>query len=99
MKRFTILAACLIGLAACDGPREDAGEVADNAAGVVPSEDSLQSGPNETLGEARDAAAESAADANEARADALEDEAEEARREADQRAETLEEQAERARGR
>lgn len=99
MKRFTILTACLLALAACDGSREDAGEVADNAAGVVPSEDSLQSGPNETLGETRDEAAQSANDAREAQADALEDEAAQPREEADQKADALEDQAERARGR
>ena len=98
MKRFTILSACLIGLAACDGPREDAGEKADNASGVVGSEDTLRSGREETVGEARDDAATSANEAREARADALEDAAEQAREEADQKAEVLEQQAEKARG-
>lgn len=97
--RMTLLAACLLGLAACDGPREDAGEVADNAADVVSSEDAIESGPNETLGEVRDEAAESADEAREAQADALEDRAEQAREEADRKADALEDQAERARGR
>ncbi|PAX07572.1 hypothetical protein [Sphingomonas lenta] len=98
-QRITIFTACLLGLAACDGPQEDRGEVTDNAAGVVSSEDAIESGPNETLGEARDDAAESANEAREAQADALEDQADQAREEADQRAEALEDQAEKARGR
>lgn len=98
MKRSVLIAAALLGLSACDGPREDAGEVADNAAGVVSSEDAVQSGPNETLGEARDDAAESANEAREARADALEDAADESRATADQKADALEKQAEQARG-
>lgn len=69
--------------------------MADNAAGVVPSEHTLQSGPNETLGEACDDTVESANEAREARADASEDRVPEVREKAD----ALEDAAERARGR
>lgn len=96
-KSAILLAASVFALGACDGPQEDAGEVADNAAGVVSSEDSLESGPNETLGEVRDEAAESANEAREARADALEDRAEQAREEADARADALDERAQQTR--
>jgi hypothetical protein len=91
-----IMAAAL--LAACDGPQEQAGEVADNAAGVVPSEDAIQSGPAETMGERQDEAKDAAEDAREAQADALEDQAEAARESADEQAERLEQQADQARG-
>ncbi|HEX8126975.1 MAG TPA: hypothetical protein VF548_15475 [Allosphingosinicella sp.] len=40
-----------LALAACDGPREQAGEKADNASGAVDGEDSMKSGPAETMGE------------------------------------------------
>ena len=58
----------LIALAACDGPRENAGENADFAAGVVNSEDTLRQGPAEKLGEAQDIAAKRAEEAKEAEA-------------------------------
>lgn len=96
-NRVPLIAAALMALAACDGPREDAGEVADKAAGAVSSEDSIRSGPRETVGEARDDAAESAIEAAEARVDALEDAADRTRAEADQRADALEEQADQTR--
>lgn len=92
-------AAALLALAACDGPREDAGEAADNAANLVDGEDAVDSGPNETLGEKQDEAAESANEARDAKADALEARAEEARSTADAEADRLEEEAEKARGR
>lgn len=85
-------------LAGCDGPREQAGEVADNAAGLVPSEDAIQSGPAETMGERQDEAQDAAEDARESQADALEDQAEAARDAAEEKAEALEQQADRARG-
>lgn len=97
-SRPTLIAAGLIALAACDGPQEDAGEVADNASGAVAGEDSIRSGPAESVGETHDDAAESANEAIEARADALEDAAEQERAEADRRADALEDQAELARG-
>ena len=70
------LGAALLLTAGCDGPRENAGEVADNASGAVDGEDSIRSGPAETLGEKQDQAADAAKDATEAQADALEDQAE-----------------------
>jgi uncharacterized protein YjbJ (UPF0337 family) len=84
-------------LAACDGPRENAGEVADNASGAVDSEDTLESGPAERLGEAQDRAADAARDAIETRADALEDTARAGREEARRAAEELEQQADKLR--
>lgn len=100
MRGITVtMLAGLALLAACDGPREDAGEAKDNAAGVVQGEDSIESGPAETLGERRDDVADSANDAAEAKADALEDQADEAREAAEQNAAGLDAEAERARGR
>lgn len=95
--------AALVGLVvamvgACDGAQEQAGEKADNASGAVGSEDSIESGPAETMGERNDAAIDSANDAREARADALEEQADAARDAADQKAEALEQQADKARG-
>ncbi len=83
----------VIALAACDGPREEAGENADFAAGVVNSEDTLRQGPAERLGEAQDIAAKRAEEAKEAEARALEAAADEKREAADQQADALEEQA------
>ena len=88
----------LIALAACDGPRENAGENADFAAGAVNSPDTLRQGPAEKLGEAQDIAAKRAEEANEAAARALEASADEKRAIADQQADALEEQADRVRG-
>ena len=85
--------ATLIALAACDGPRENAGENADFAAGVVGSNDTLRQGPAEKLGEAQDIAAKRAEEAKEAEARALEAAADEKRAEADQQADALEQQA------
>lgn len=99
MSRASIVAgaAALALLAGCDGAREDAGEQADANAGVVSSEDTIESGPAETTGEAQDRAADSANDAAEARADAAEDEADAMRATADQKADALEDQAKRVR--
>jgi hypothetical protein len=83
----------LIALAACDGPRENAGENADFAAGVVNSPDTLRQGPAEKLGEAQDIAAKRAEEAKEAEAKALDAAADEKRAEADQEADALEQQA------
>lgn len=98
MKRL-VVAAALLGLAACDGLQEQAGEKIDNATGAVDGEDSIRSGPAETSGEARDEALESANEAREARADALEDAADAKRAEAEREADRLEDAAERARER
>ena len=94
----TIALAALIALAACDGPRENAGENADFAAGVVNSPDTLRQGPAERLGEAQDIAAQRAEEAREAEAKALEATADEKREIADQEADALENQADRIRG-
>ena len=85
--------AALIALPACDGPRENAGENADYAAGLVNSPDTLRQGPAEKLGEAQDIAAQRAEEAKEAEARSLEAAADEKRAEADQQADALEEQA------
>ena len=62
MIRISIAALVALTLVACDGPRENAGEKADAAAGVVPSEDSIRSGPAETMGERQDKAVDAADD-------------------------------------
>ena len=92
-----IALAALIALAACDGPRENAGENADAAAGAVGSNDTLRQGPAEELGEAQDEAEERAKEAKEAEAKSLEAQADEARKAADQQADALEDQADRVR--
>ena len=88
-----IALAALFTLAACDGPRENAGENADFAAGEVGSNDTLRQGPAEALGEAQDVAEKRAEEAKEAEARALEAQADEARKAADQQADALEDQA------
>ena len=92
-----IAIAALIALAGCDGPRENAGENADFAAGVVNSPDTLRQGPAEKLGEAQDLAAKRADEAKEAEARALEAAAEEKRAAADSEAEALEARADEVR--
>ena len=89
----TLAFVALIALAGCDGPRENAGENADYAAGVVGSNDTLRQGPAEKLGEAQDMAAKRAEEAKEAEAKALEAAAKEKRAEADEQAEELEQRA------
>ena len=93
----TIAIGALIALAACDGPRENAGENADFAAGVVNSPDTLRQGPAEKLGEAQDVAAKRAEEAKEAEARSLEAEAKERRAVADKEAEALEQRADQVR--
>jgi len=93
-----IALAGLVALAACDGPRENAGENADFETGVVGSNDTLRQGPAERLGEAQDVAAKRAEEAKEAEAKALEAAADEKREVADQQADALENQADRIRG-
>ena len=87
----------MVALAACDGPRENAGENADFAAGAVGSNDTLRQGPAERLGEAQDMAAKRAEEAKEAEARALEASADEKRAIADTEADALEDQADRVR--
>ena len=93
----TLAFVALIALAACDGPRENAGENADFAAGVVGSNDTLRQGPAEKLGEAQDMAEQRAEEAREAEAKALEAQADERRQAAEQQADALEDEAERVR--
>ncbi|HEU4705370.1 MAG TPA: hypothetical protein VFS45_06675 [Sphingomicrobium sp.] len=97
MLAFPALIALAAGLAACDGPRENAGENADFAAGAVNSPDTLRQGPAEKLGEAQDIAAKRAEEAKEAEARALEAAADEKRAIADKEAEALEDQADEVR--
>ena len=90
-RKFQISALIVCGLlAACDGPRENAGEKADaavNASGVI------EAGPQERLGEIQDRTAKDRAKAIEAQADTAEDRADEIKTSADQRADALESQA------
>jgi hypothetical protein len=95
MRRIALFG--LLALAGCDGPREDAGENADFAAGEVGSNDTMRQGPAEKLGEAQDTAIERAEEAKEAEARSLEAQADEQRKVADQQADALEDQAERVR--
>jgi hypothetical protein len=95
MRMIALIA--LAALAACDGPRENAGENADFAAGEVGSNDTLRQGPAEKLGEAQDMAEKRAEEAKEAEAKALEAQADEKRQAAEQQADALEDEAERVR--
>jgi len=99
--RLLVLPAATLALslaAACDGPREQAGEKADAASGAAPGEDSMGKGPAERLGEKQDQIADDIKDAKEAQADALEDAADAKREQADQQADELEKRAEQIRG-
>ena len=89
----SLFIAVLLLVPACDGPKEDAGEQADFEAGVVNSEDTLRSGPAETLGEKQDEADQARNAAVEARADALDAAAAERRAAAAEQAQKLEGQA------
>lgn len=91
MKHLTIL--IVAALVACDGPRENAGEKSDFASGAVNSEDTLQKGPAEQLGEKQDRTAEAQERARDAEADALEAAAKERREQADQEADALDNRA------
>lgn len=95
MRMIALIA--LVALGACDGPRENAGENADFAAGEVGSNDTLRQGPAEKLGEAQDIAEKRAAEAREAEAKALEAQADEKRQAAEQQADALEDEADRVR--
>ena len=87
-----LLVACgFMLLMSCDGPRENAGEKADQLANIGGS--ALGSGPNERLGELQDRATRDQKRAVDARADTLEDRADETRTQADQQADALERQA------
>ncbi|MDQ3140420.1 MAG: hypothetical protein M3Q15_06815 [Pseudomonadota bacterium] len=92
-KLKLLLVALSLSVAACDGPRENAGEKADVAAGTVDGEDTFRSGPAEEMGARQDAAADAMADAKEAEADSLEAAAAETRQAARQRANALRKEA------
>ena len=62
---------------ACDGPRENAGENADFAAGEVGSNDTLRQGPAERSARLRTSPSKRAEEAKEAEAKALEAQADE----------------------
>lgn len=91
LKLLAIVLSLSVG--ACDGPRENAGEKADAAAGRVEGEDTMRSGPAEEMGAKQDAAADAMADAKEAEADAIEAAAAETRQFARQRANALRKEA------
>jgi hypothetical protein len=95
MRVSAILVA--LAIAGCDGPRENAGEQADFAAGEVNSEDTLRSGPAEQLGETEDRADQTRKRAADARADELEAAADQKREAADQQADALENEAKQVR--
>jgi hypothetical protein len=99
MRHFlsSLILPVALAASACDGPRENAGEKADAAAGAVTSEDTLRSGPAEEMGARQDAAAEGRADAKEAEADSIEASAAETREAARQRAKALRKEADAAR--
>jgi hypothetical protein len=97
MRKLIVTFALLAGLAACDGPKEQAGEIADNASGAVDGEDSMRSGPAETMGERQDEADKAANQAREATADALDEKAEAAEAAAREQAEQLRQQADQVR--
>jgi hypothetical protein len=79
MLRLLTIGTAAMALAACDGPREQAGEKADNASGAVESEDSIKSGPAETMGERLEEQADAQRQAAEQKAEALDQQAEKVR--------------------
>ena len=93
-KTSLVIAATLtFGLAGCDGPKQKAGAVEDqaaaNTAGVAYNGD----GPAEQAGKAADRADHAVAKARDAQADALKDQGHAIRSQADADADRLEEQA------
>ncbi|MBD8546810.1 hypothetical protein [Sphingomonas sp. CFBP 8760] len=84
--RYVAIAAAVLSLAACDGPKEQTGEAQDranaNAAGV----EYEGNGPAERTGEAQDRAEKAARESVDARQDQI-------KTEADTQADKLEEQA------
>ncbi len=94
---FTLASLLLMTLISCDGPREEAGEKADAAAGAEGSNSLIGKGPAERMGEKEDAAADSRADALEAQADSLEAAAAKQKEAARQRARALRKKADEAR--
>lgn len=93
MNKLCLMLAGLIGLAACEGPHEQAGEKQDEAAANAAGVAYEGSGPAERMGEVRDRAEAADREAREAAVDALEATARNYQRQADVEAERLEEQA------
>ena len=73
--RYVILATALLALAACDGPKEKAGEARDRAAANVAGVEYRGDGPAERIGAAQDRADKAARQAVEARQDEIKTEA------------------------
>jgi hypothetical protein len=93
MKTLCLMLASLIGLAACEGPNEQAGERQDEAAANEAGVDYGGSGPAERAGKAQDRAEAAAREERDAAADALEAQAKNYQRQADVEAEKLRAQA------
>jgi hypothetical protein len=89
LQVIALMSALMLG--ACDGQHEQAGEKADQAAGV--NAGPLSPGPSEQVGEIQDRTERDQKKVVEAQADAAEDRADEVRATADQRADALEKQA------
>ena len=93
MKQPCLMLASLIGLAACQGPQEQAGAKQDEAAANAAGVDYSGSGPAARRGKVQDRAEAAARVAREAVADSLDAKAENYRRQADVEAEKLEAEA------
>ena len=93
MKKHCLMLAGLIGMAACQGPHEQAGQRQDEAAANAAGVDYGGSGPAERRGKVQDRAEAAAREEREASADELEAKAENYRRQADVEAEKLEAEA------
>jgi hypothetical protein len=93
MKNLSLVLAGLMGLAACEGPHQQAGEKQDEAAANAAGIDYSGSGPAERAGKARDRAEAAAREERAAAADALEAQAKNYQRQADVEADKLRTQA------
>src|SRR5687768_363762 len=92
MEKLCLMFASL-GLVACEGPHEQAGQKQDEAAANAAGVDYGGSGPAERRGKVQDRAEDAAREAREASAEALEAKAQNYRRQADVEAEKLEAEA------
>jgi hypothetical protein len=93
MKNFTLTLACALSLGACQGPEAQAGADKDKIAAEAAGETYEGDGPNESIGAARDRAADAAEEAREAEAEAIEKARDSIHSTADVEAERLEQQA------
>jgi hypothetical protein len=93
MKKLALVLAGLMGLVACEGPHQQAGERQDQAAANAAGVDYSGSGPAERAGKAQDRAEAAARAERDAAADALEAQARNYQRQADVEAQKLREQA------